>query len=73
MEKDIVKEAQYILNEMRNEEEIFLKSMKKLDYKQKLASDKSKIITEMDKEKKRHKEKMDTLKSSIHQLQKNIL
>jgi hypothetical protein len=73
VEKDIEKEAQYLLNEMRNEEETFLKSMKKLEYKQKLVAEKSKIITEMDKEKKRHKEKMDLLKKSIHQLEKNIL
>jgi hypothetical protein len=73
VEKDIEKEAQYLLNEMRNEEETFLKSMKKLEYKQKLVAEKSKIITEIDKEKKRHKEKMDLLKKSIHQLEKNIL
>jgi hypothetical protein len=73
VEKDIEKEAQYLLNEMRNEEETFLKSMKKLEYKQKLVVEKSKIITEIDKEKKRHKEKMDLLKKSIHQLEKNIL
>jgi hypothetical protein len=73
VEKDIEKEAQYLLNEMRNEEETFLKSMKRLEYKQKLVAEKSKIITEMDKEKKRHKEKMDLLKKSIHQLEKNIL
>jgi hypothetical protein len=73
VEKDIEKEAQYLLNEMRNEEQTFLKSMKRLEYKQKLVAEKSKIITEMDKEKKRHKEKMDLLKKSIHQLEKNIL
>jgi hypothetical protein len=73
VEKDIEKEAQYLLNEMRNEEQTFLKSMKRLEYKQKLVAEKSKIITEMDKEKKRHKEKMDLLKKSIHQLEKNVL